>query len=82
MFAATAKELWDTHKHHADLFNLRNYELLLVGNVIAFLVALLAIKSFVSFLSKHGFKSFGFYRILIGLTIIVLYLMHVPLHTV
>lgn len=82
MFAATAKELWDTHKHHAELFNLRNYELLLVGNVIAFLVALLAIKSFVNFLSKHGFKSFGFYRILIGLTIIALYLMHVPLHTV
>lgn len=82
MFAATAKELWDAHKHHAELFVTRNYELLLVGNVIAFFVALLAIKSFVTFLSKHGFRSFGVYRILIGLVIIVLCFMHVPLHTI
>ncbi len=82
MFAATVKELYDAHKHHAELFVVKNFELLLIGNIIAFLVALLAIKSFVTYLSRHGFRSFGIYRILIGLVIIALYLMHVPLHNV
>lgn len=82
MFAATAKEIWDAHKHTPELFVTRNYELLLVGNVIAFLVAMVAIKGFVTFLSKHGFRSFGIYRILVGLLIIILVRMHVGLQLV
>jgi undecaprenyl-diphosphatase len=41
--------------------------LLIIGNVIAFIVALLAIKSFIGFLSKKGFKVFGYYRIAAGI---------------
>ncbi|WP_413290679.1 undecaprenyl-diphosphate phosphatase [Bdellovibrio sp. HCB337] len=46
--------------------------LLIVGNVIAFAVAILAIKSFIRFLSSHGFKYFGYYRILMGLIFLVM----------
>jgi undecaprenyl-diphosphatase len=55
---------------------------LIVGNVVAFIVAILAIKSFISFLTKHGFKLFGYYRILVGLAILVLYYMGVGLTVV
>jgi undecaprenyl-diphosphatase len=47
--------------------------ILAVGNIIAFIVAFLAIKSFISFLTKHGFKWFGYYRIVVGVAILVLY---------
>jgi undecaprenyl-diphosphatase len=49
--------------------------LLGVGNVIAFLVAMLAIRSFIQFLTKHGFKAFGYYRIVVGVIILVLWAM-------
>ena len=45
--------------------------MLLIGCVVAFIVALLAMKWFVSFLSKYGFKSFGWYRIAIGAFILI-----------
>jgi undecaprenyl-diphosphatase len=53
-----------------------------VGNVVAFIVAILAIKSFISFLTKNGFKVFGYYRILVGILILVLYYMGVGLDVV
>lgn len=40
--------------------------ILIVGNLVAFVVAILAIKTFIRFLSSHGFKYFGYYRILMG----------------
>ncbi len=46
--------------------------LLFIGNVIAFCVAIIAIKSFIRFLSSHGFKYFGYYRILMGVIFLVL----------
>ncbi|MFA6862782.1 MAG: undecaprenyl-diphosphate phosphatase [Dysgonamonadaceae bacterium] len=39
---------------------------LLIGNVVAFIVAMGAIKFFINFLTKHGFKAFGYYRIIVG----------------
>ncbi|HKI45439.1 MAG TPA: undecaprenyl-diphosphate phosphatase [Balneolales bacterium] len=48
--------------------------LLVVGTVVAFIVAMFAIKSFITYLTSHGFKIFGYYRIIVGLTIIVLHL--------
>ena len=45
---------------------------LLVGNLIAFIVGCLAIRSFVNFLTKHGFFVFGIYRIVVGATILIL----------
>ena len=51
--------------------------LLLIGNVIAFIVGCLAIKSFVGFLTKHGFFVFGIYRIVVGAALLILiYLGH------
>ena len=48
-----------------------NIKMLLIGCVVAFVVALLAMKWFVNFLSKYGFKAFGYYRIVVGLFILV-----------
>jgi undecaprenyl-diphosphatase len=46
--------------------------ILLFGNFIAFIVALLAIKFFIGFLTKYGFRVFGWYRIIVGITILIL----------
>jgi undecaprenyl-diphosphatase len=72
MFAATAKKLYDFYKdgYHLDHSNMK---LLLIGNIIAFAVAMLAIKFFISFLSKNGFRLFGIYRIIVGIIFLVLY---------
>jgi len=73
MFAATAKSMWDEKDL---LINSSNNELLLllVGNIIAFVVAYIAIRAFISYLSKNGFKIFGYYRIILGATLIILML--------
>lgn len=47
--------------------------LLAVGNVIAFIVAVIAIRSFISFLTTHGFRWFGYYRITVGVVILLMY---------
>ena len=49
-----------------------NLTTLIVGNVVAFIVALLAIKFFISFVTKYGFKLFGWYRIIVGALILIL----------
>jgi undecaprenyl-diphosphatase len=45
----------------------------LIGNLVAFIVAMIAIKFFIGFLQKHGFRFFGWYRIIIGTLLLVLY---------
>jgi len=55
-----------------EAFDRDSVMLLLVGNAVAFVVALLAIKFFISFLQKHGFKAFGWYRIIVGIILLVL----------
>ena len=45
---------------------MNNMTTLVVGNIVAFVVALLAIKFFISFVQKYGFKAFGWYRIIVG----------------
>lgn len=77
MFAATAKKLLDFYKDGLTL-NSHEISLLAFGNVVAFVVALLAIKSFIGFLNKHGFKGFGWYRIIVGGILIILFALHVP----
>ena len=73
MFGATVKDIWDFHKtHKAELFTGDQIKFLVIGNIIAFIVAMLAIKSFISFLEKKGFKLFGYYRILAGIVVIAL----------
>ena len=78
MFAATGKSLLDEHELIMD--SLDKVWLLLLGNAIAFVVAYLAMNSFVTYLNKHGFRVFGIYRIILGLTILILLQMGVPLH--
>jgi undecaprenyl-diphosphatase len=78
MFAATAKKLLDFYKDGITL-NGQEINILIFGNVIAFVVALLAIKSFIGFLNKYGFKGFGWYRIIVGGILIVLFLLKVPI---
>jgi undecaprenyl-diphosphatase len=56
-----------------------NMATLVVGNIVAFVVALLAIKFFINFVSKYGFKLFGWYRIVVGGVILALLLMGYPL---
>lgn len=71
MFAATAKDLWDWYNESGS-FSSEEIKLLAVGNLIAFAVALLAIRFFISYLQKHGFKLFGWYRIIVGIALLVL----------
>lgn len=49
-----------------------NLVTLLIGNAVAFIVALGAIKFFIEFLTRHGFKAFGYYRIIVGGALLVL----------
>lgn len=54
-------------------------KLLLIGNVVAFIVAMLAIQFFISFLTKYGFKMFGYYRIALGVVLLALLAMGIDL---
>lgn len=72
MFAATAKKMLDYYQDGISLSN-EEWQLLAVGNVVAFIVAMIAIKTFISFLARHGFKWFGYYRIIAGAIILLLY---------
>ena len=49
-----------------------NTQAFILGNVVAFIVAMLAIKFFIGFLQRHGFKLFGWYRILVGIILLVM----------
>ena len=73
MFAATCKSLWDYYKDEGGQFTRDELILLAAGNVVAFVVAMIAIKGFIQFLTKNGFKIFGYYRIVIGLIILILW---------
>lgn len=72
MFGATAKKCYDYYKDGFILTH-EQINLLVIGNVIAFIVALLAIKSFIGYLQKHGFKMFGYYRIVAGAAILIIH---------
>lgn len=69
---AFAKSLWDAYKETPEVLNQHNILMLVTGNVVAFIVAIIAIKAFIAYLTKHGFRVFGYYRILVGLVIILL----------
>jgi undecaprenyl-diphosphatase len=78
MVAATGKKLLDFYKHNG-IPSSNEIKLLAIGNVVAFIVALLAIRLFINFLTKHGFKLFGWYRIIVGGIIILLFAMGIKL---
>jgi len=76
---AFAKSLWDTWKDTPEILTGSNIQMLALGNLVGFLVAMVAIKTFIGFLQKHGFKAFGWYRILVGLVLISMILMGIDL---
>lgn len=81
MFAATSYKLLKFYLE-GNSFGSEQIGLLLIGNVVGFIVAMFAIKSFISFLTRHGFKWFGYYRIIVGVLILVLFYFGVELSIV
>lgn len=80
MLAATGYKLMQAVLEPGGLQMLSdNLSTLIIGNVVAFVVAILAIKFFISFLTRHGFKLFGYYRIIVGAAIIILMLCGIDL---
>ncbi len=78
MLGATAKKLWDYYQAGFEL-NEYQLKLLLIGNVIGFVVALFAIKAFINYITQKGFKIFGYYRIIIGVVILLIHFFIKPL---
>ena len=72
MFGATCLETYKLISHGGGslLTQGTNLETLLLGSVVAFIVAILAIKFFISYVTKYGFAAFGWYRIIVGIIII------------
>ena len=70
MFAATVYKLYQSYTDGLIL-DKEQITLLIMGNVIAFIVALVAIRTFIYYLTKYGFKVFGIYRIIVGLIILL-----------
>jgi undecaprenyl-diphosphatase len=81
MFAATVLSMFRFYRDGGS-FGESEITTLIIGNVVAFLVALAAIKSFITFLTRHGFKLFGYYRILVGGIILVLYYLGIEMNIV
>ena len=72
MLAATGYKLLKFYLE-GNSFGKNEISLLLIGNVVAFAVAMAAIKYFIGFLTRHGFKVFGYYRIALGVILLTLY---------
>lgn len=72
MFAATGYKVLKLFLNGGTEVLVNNMPALVIGNVVAFIVALLAIKFFIRFVTKYGFKAFGWYRIVVGGIILVM----------
>lgn len=81
MLGATVKKCYDFYKDGYVLTD-DQINLLVIGNIVAFIVALLAIKSFIGFLTKHGFKVFGYYRIIVGVALLLIHFFIHPLSVI
>lgn len=78
MFAASVYKLLSYYREGGS-FGSSEIMVLVVGNIVAFIVAMLAIRSFISYLTRHGFRIFGYYRIVVGMAILILYYLGVDL---
>ena len=75
MAAAAGYKVYQLIKDPVSLQMLQeNWAVLLLGNIVAFVVAIIAIKFFIDFLTKYGFKAFGYYRIIVGGILLLLIL--------
>ena len=89
MAAAAVKDVYDYYKEFkaqgidmAHLFTAEQVKQLALGNVVAFVVALLAIRLFVGFVAKYGFRAFGIYRIIAGGLLLIMLALHIPLNLI
>lgn len=87
MAAAAVKDIYDYYKeaktHGVDvahLFSATELKMLALGNVVAFVVALLAIRLFVGFVARYGFRAFGIYRIIAGGILLLMLALKLPLN--
>jgi undecaprenyl-diphosphatase len=72
MLAASAKSFWDTYSEHPEVIDSSNLLTLLLGSAVAFIVSIIAIKFFIDFLKKYGFRVWGIYRIVAGVIMLLL----------
>ena len=72
MFAATVYKMAKLFMDGGTTVIMDNLTPLIVGNIVAFIVAMLAIKFFISFVTKYGFVAFGWYRIIVGAAILIM----------
>ncbi len=79
MLGATMLKAYKLYKFYGIAIYQEHWLELLVGNVVAFVVALLAIKYFIGFVSKYGFRAFGYYRIVLALIFAIMLLAGAPL---
>jgi undecaprenyl-diphosphatase len=78
MFGAMVLSIYKFYRGGGS-FGSEEITALAVGNIVSFIVAMIAIKSFITFLTRHGFLVFGYYRIILGLVILILYYLGVDL---
>ncbi|MEO5642378.1 MAG: undecaprenyl-diphosphate phosphatase [Bacteroidia bacterium] len=78
MFAATGYKLYKFYDMHGG-FTGEQIKMLGIGNLVAFLVAIFAIKGFIGIVKKYGFRIWGYYRIVIGITVILIHYFVHPL---
>ena len=81
MFGATVLSMFKFYRDGGS-FGESEVTALIIGNVVAFVVAMAAIKSFITFLTRHGFRLFGYYRILVGSVILILYYLGIEMSIV
>jgi len=73
MLAATGYKILKTYKVNPGILkDHHNLMVLGIGNLVAFVVAILAIKFFIDYLQKHGFRIFGYYRIIVGIVLLLM----------
>ena len=80
MFAATVYKMYQYNEEFG--LSTTNLDVLIIGNLVALVVAFFAIKSFVKYVTENGFKIFGYYRIVVGLIILALYFLGYDLKVV
>jgi len=72
MLAVSVKSMLDLHQQHPEALTTSNLSLLGVSSIVTFIVSIFVIRYFIGFLKKHGFKVWGYYRIIVGLVMLFL----------
>jgi undecaprenyl-diphosphatase len=76
MLAASAKSTLDVYQSNPEVFASDNLFIISIGAIVAFIVALLSVQFFIKIVQKQGFAIFGWYRIILGTTLLILLFNH------